>query len=422
MTTAEALEPLRFYHRPDDPWSHLLAQCLPALLEVYRLRLECITLPFPDLEHAPRPEMLARHALRDARDLAQYHVLSFPQRAVLPPAELALLASRALLAPQSSADYLRRALALGDALFTGDAPRVHALTAADAMPDEAAAHRLLEANHRELLDTGHYHSGMVAFRGMWYWGIDRLAHLEHDLLMAGLRRPERSVGVLRRRPAAEWPAPPLHANGGAPVELDWFCSFRSPYAYVSAARTLALAARYPVTIRPKLIIPMKMAGFVIPDRKRDYFRMDAAREALRHGVPFGNFCDPFGPGLERAMAAADVAQRAGRLVPYLLSVMQGVWADGIDTASDEGMRRLSERAELDWRDVWPVLGSQSWRDWADRHREELAALGQYAAPTYRLGDWVTWGQDRLWMVEQKLRAALGLAADRVDTPAWTSSP
>ena len=152
---------------------------------------------------------------------------------------------------------------------------------------------------------------------------------------------------------------------------------------------------------------MKMAGFDIPERKSAYFRLDPAREALRHGVRFGNFCDPFGAGLERAMAAAQIAERAGRLEPYIISVMAGVWADGIDTGSDEGLRTLIERAGLDWAEVIPALTDGGWREQATRNREELAALGQYAAPTYRLGDWVTWGQDRIWLLEERIRAALG---------------
>jgi len=151
---------------------------------------------------------------------------------------------------------------------------------------------------------------------------------------------------------------------------------------------------------------MKMAGFTIPPIKATYFRFDPAREALRLGMRFGNFCDPFGVGLERAMSLVEPAREAGRLEPYLLSVMQGVWADGIDTASDAGLRELSERAGLDWSEMQPHLMDEGWRSWATVNRLELERLGQYAAPTYRLGNWVTWGQDRIWMIEREIEARL----------------
>jgi 2-hydroxychromene-2-carboxylate isomerase len=187
---------------------------------------------------------------------------------------------------------------------------------------------------------------------------------------------------------------------------DFFCSFRSPYAYLAAERCFDLQRRYPVRIRPRLILPMKMAGFSIPEIKATYFRSDPAREALRHGVRFGNFCDPYGSGLERAMALVDPARQSGRLEPYLLSVMQGVWADGIDTATDAGLRHLVERAGLDWDVMSSHVSDRSWRAWADSNRAELERLGQYAAPTWHMDGWVTWGQDRLWMIEREIEARL----------------
>ena len=76
---------LRFYHRPDDPWSHLLLQVLPRLMQSYHVEIECVTVPFPDVVHAPRPQLLARHALRDARDLAAYYQVEFESNGALPP-------------------------------------------------------------------------------------------------------------------------------------------------------------------------------------------------------------------------------------------------------------------------------------------------------------------------------------------------
>jgi 2-hydroxychromene-2-carboxylate isomerase len=216
------------------------------------------------------------------------------------------------------------------------------------------------------------------------------------------------VGLLRRRPRGEAAGRDAGADTkrALPLEIDFFCSFRSPYAYLAAERCFDLQRRYPVRIRPRLILPMKMAGFTIPAIKAAYFRVDPAREALRHGLRFGNFCDPFGTGLERAMALVEFARKASRLEPYLLSVMQGVWADGIDTATDAGLRQLVERAGLDWTALRQHLADESWRGWAAENRAELERLGQYAAPTYRLGDWVTWGQDRLWMIECEIEALL----------------
>lgn len=395
---------LRFHHRVDDPWSHLLLQVLPRIVAVYDVSLRCITMPLPPKEHFPRPDLVARHALRDARDLARHYELEFPAAEVPPSQELALLASRRLIAAENDAlGYLTLARALGDALFAGDTDRL--LTACEgALPEDEAKARLA-MHQRQQLEAGHYNTAMIAAGSNWYWGVDRLAHLEHDLLAAGRRRPNASVGVLRRRPLDQRRRR-VSGDVKSPIEIDFFCSFRSPYAYLAAERCFDLQRRYPVRIRPRLILPMKMAGFSIPEIKATYFRSDPAREALRHGVRFGNFCDPYGSGLERAMALVDPARQSGRLEPYLLSVMQGVWADGIDTATDAGLRHLVERAGLDWDVMSSHVSDRSWRAWADSNRAELERLGQYAAPTWHMDGWVTWGQDRLWMIEREIEARL----------------
>ena len=402
---------LRFHHRPDDPWSHLLLQVLPRLIAVYDVTLRCITMPLPPRGHFPRPDLVVRHALRDARDLARHCELEFDGNGQPPPDALTAMATRRLLAVEHDAfEYIALARQLGDALFAGNASGVTALCEGSVPEHEAKV--LLAGHQQHQLEGGHYNSAMIAFGNNWYWGVDRLSHLEHDLLAAGMRRPNASVGVLRLRPPGEAVYGDLGAEAALskPLEIDFFCSFRSPYAYLAAKRCFDLQRRYPVRIRPRLILPMKMAGFTIPAIKAAYFRVDPAREALRHGLRFGNFCDPFGIGLERAMALVEPARAAGRLEPYLLSVMQGVWADGIDTAFDAGLRHLVERAGLAWTAMRPCLADQTWRARATDNRAELERLGQYAAPTWRLGDWVTWGQDRLWMIEREIEARLARAS------------
>jgi len=396
---------LSFYHRANDPWSHLLLQVLPRLLAIYDVSLRCITVPLAPQEHFPRPDLVALHALKDAQDLAKHCELEFIGNGQTPSDELTALVSRSLLTAEHNVfEYLELARHLGDALFAGDVPRLQAMC--ESVLPQSEANAILAAHQQCQLESGHYNSGMIAFGDKWYWGVDRISHLENDLLAAGRRRPNASVGLLQRRPRADVPHGTLGADVALPLEIDFFCSFRSPYAYLASERTFELQRRYPVRIRPRLILPMKMAGFTIPPIKATYFRFDPAREALRLGMRFGNFCDPFGVGLERAMSLVEPAREAGRLEPYLLSVMQGVWADGIDTASDAGLRELSERAGLDWSEMQPHLMDEGWRSWATVNRLELERLGQYAAPTYRLGNWVTWGQDRIWMIEREIEARL----------------
>ncbi|KPQ07097.1 MAG: 2-hydroxychromene-2-carboxylate isomerase [Rhodobacteraceae bacterium HLUCCA12] len=407
MFATAAPAQLTIFHRPDDPWSLLLLQCLPRLAACYDVSLRFVTVPLPGPEFAPRPDALMANGLRDAVDLCRHLALDFPAAAQAPSADEAFLAARILLARRDAASYLSTALTIGAALFGPRDPAQATLARAEktiALPDPDTARAQLAENGAAQQAMGHYHSAMIHFEGGWYWGVDRLWHLENVLINRGFRRGTGVPGVVPRR--AEPIRTPLALPPEGEPELRFYCSFRSPYAYLAAARTFALARRYRLRVSPRLIIPMKMAGFAIPKIKADYFRTDCAREGLRHGVDFGHFTDPYGPGLRRAMAIFPHAQAQGRAEDYILSAMRGVWVDGLDLAEDAALSIITARAGIDPDDAIRHAAPDADLSWADRHRDELARYDQYAAPVFVIGDYMTWGQDRLWMLDSVLQHAL----------------
>ena len=42
---------------------------------------------------------------------------------------------------------------------------------------------------------------------------------------------------------------------------------------------------------------------------------------------------------------------------------------------------------------------------AEANRAEMVGLGLWGVPCFRVGDTAVWGQDRLWVIEEALRAA-----------------
>lgn len=404
--TAEPAQ-LTVFHRPDDPWSYLLLQCLPALAAQYDIALRLVTVPLPGPDFAPRPDALMANGLRDAVDLCRHLALDFSAEPQEPASGHAALATRILLARRDAASYLDTALTLGRALFGPGDVAAAVLARAEkaiALPTPEEAEAQLAANGAAQQAMGHYHSAMIHFEGGWYWGVDRLWHLENVLINRGFRRGTGVPGVVPRR---ENPAvPALNLPADSEPELRFYCSFRSPYAYIAAARTFVLARNYRLRVSPRLIIPMKMAGFAIPKIKADYFRTDCAREGLRHDVDFGHFTDPYGAGLRRAMALYPLALAEGHAEAYILSVMRGVWVEGRDLADDTDIAVLAARAGLNPDSALRHADPDADLSWADRHRAELAEHDQYAAPVFVIGDYMTWGQDRLWMLEAVLDRAL----------------
>jgi 2-hydroxychromene-2-carboxylate isomerase len=157
---------------------------------------------------------------------------------------------------------------------------------------------------------------------------------------------------------------------------------------------------------------MVMRGLPVPSAKRLYITLDTKREAEALGLPFGRVCDPVGRPVERGFSLYPFACAEGRGFEYLRSFLRAAFAEGIDTGSDAGLRRVAERAGLDWSRAQAHLDRGGWQEALERNREALFALGLWGVPSFRVPasggepEFATWGQDRLWLVERALRRRL----------------
>ena len=50
-----------------------------------------------------------------------------------------------------------------------------------------------------------------------------------------------------------------------------------------------------------------------------------------------------------------------------------------------------------------VIDNDDWRAEAEANRAEMMDLGIWGVPSFRAGNIITWGQDRLWVIEEELR-------------------
>lgn len=355
---------VRFFHQPDDPYSALAAAVLPEMAARYRVRIEPHAVPPPARAAAPDRARLGDWSQRDARRLA------------------ARLGIAPLAAPPTGLATDAAALQRGEALRT----------------------RL-----------GHYLGAMFHFEGEWYWGIDRLHHLERRLVAQGLARDPAAVPIAPP-PALRWLEPPPAPRGARPT-IHFYCSLRSPYTWLAAGEVRKIAAHYGAALRLRMVLPMVMRGLPVPWPKRRYILLDAKREAERLGLPFGRVADPVGAPTERGIAVVQHAlalderdgrddSRAGMAVAE--SFLRGAFAEGIDAGSDAGLARIAARAGLDPHAVRAALADGSWRGIAEANRLDLLARGLWGVPSFRIDERAAlWGQDRLWMLEEDLVTALG---------------
>jgi 2-hydroxychromene-2-carboxylate isomerase len=180
----------------------------------------------------------------------------------------------------------------------------------------------------------------------------------------------------------------------------WF-SFRSPYSYLALEQIEGVLGDVPLVLRPML--PMVTRGLALPSVKRMYIVRDAKREADRLGIPFGEICDPLGTGVDHCIAIAHWAHQRGALLPFAKSAMRAIWAEARDMSEYVDLRHVVERAGLPWAEAKTVLGREAAVKWATANAADLAVIGLWGVPSFRCGDFVAWGQDRLPLLADRLR-------------------
>lgn len=419
-----SLNTVVFYHRVDDPYSFLLLQAIPRFLEDFKVNLEIrLVLDLPE-DLNPETEKWRRYAIKDAALLAKFHGLSFAEDVNSPTPEDALKATSILLKHANRPKLLHLVGEVTGALWGTSTTTFESCLKRYGMLPESQAKRRLQEAKEQLLNRGHYMSGMMYYGGEWYWGIDRLGHLAERLNKPGIRRDTGDIADYQKQYQHLLQGyNTLRPRPKQVQTLEFYFSFRSPYSYLAAERLFKLAELYKIPVAVKPVMPMVTRGIPAPAIKRMYIVKDAKREANRYQIPFGKICDPLGEGVENCMALFTYAQQQGKEKDFILAVSAGIWAQGMDVSRRGALKKLIKKAGLDWEQAQKHL-TADWRPMVEANREDLEALGLWGVPSFKYGDLVIWGQDRLWALEDAILSSANGNKSRsaMPSPGTQSSP
>ncbi len=384
---------VHYFHQVDDPYSALAAACLPRLLERYDINITAHVVGPPPDGAAPERDKLIAYSRKDAQLLARHWGLKFHDGGAQPVPHDVALVTRLLVSAIHDGRFVEVAGQLSSDLWH----HPEALADRSLRIELADASRHLAESNALRQRLGHYLGATFFYGGEWYWGIDRLHHLEDRLQTLGVQHSGATGLMFAPRAALQ-----KTVQLAAPAAIDFYVSLRSPYSAIVAPRVFDLGRRTGAKVRLRFVLPMVMRGLPVPRDKRLYISQDAAREAWVRGIAFGRLNDPVGKPTERGLALIPFAELAGKGESYLLSFMRGVWSEGIDAGSDSGLRKIVERAGLDWRQARAALKDEGWRTTAEQNRADMFSLGLWGVPSFHVGDVAVWGQDRLWAVEDEL--------------------
>ena len=361
-----------YFHQEGDGYSDLAAQTLKNLVARYDITLGIHLVTAETGGNTPELELLKLMSYRDAAMISHHYGLDHPTT----------------LSPE-------QAMVLQDKMGGTDG----------SLQERQSAGNNLRSK------LGHYSGAMFYYEGEWYWGVDRLYHLEARLKSLGADKSPDQPTL--------YPRPSNTVSGDASaLTLEYYPSLRSPYTAVSWEPTMKLAHESGINLEIKPVLPMVMRGVPATRQKGIYIFKDAAREARAQGVIYGKFYDPIGDPVLKGYALYVWAKTKGKGNDLLGSFLNAAFAEGINTNNYHGLRHVVEKAGLDWQEARNHLNDTEWHSELEQNRLSMYGFGSWGVPSYHLlnanGDSVlaVWGQDRLWLVSRKITDLITNKAER----------
>jgi len=327
--------------------------------------------------------------------------LSFPENAGLAPEAGLQKVAGQILAGLPAQEFLARIKDISTSLWSAD-PSGHLLSCTvNAKPQELEA--ALDHGSSMLAKMNHYSGGTFHYGGEWYWGVDRLFHLEQRLRDLGAcNAPDEPYLVPR-------PSYDLSGVDASDLTLDFFPSLNSPYTAIIYDPTIEMADACGITLNHRPVLPMIMRGVAATQSKGSYVFFDTKREADFLNVPFGPVVIPIGTPTRQCYSLLPWAKTQGKDTALLSVLLRLAFTEGVGLHKKKNIRRAVEEVGLDCLDAKTHLGSDDWKAATEKNQDDMVeGMGLWGVPSYRLSgpdgeqDLEVWGQDRLWLVAAEI--------------------
>jgi len=393
-----------YFHKVDDPYSHLTIQCIEELKSSFDIVLKLILVGEENLDAVHEPSLYNIYCLRDVKRIAPFYNINF--KADEYPAKDLVEKANSILTSVRAEDFGEIATQVSFALWEGDATALDELSSTYYATKSEVKNKLMQGNETRNA-KGYYFGSAFYYEKELYWGVDRLPHLEERLAQLGAKNPQASDNICPIELKA-----PRRLESDKKVNLYYYPSLNSPYTFVSTKRVRQIREEYPINLITKPVLPMLMRMMTIPNFKAKYIISDAAREGRKHGHEMKSIYSPIGKPARKSYSLFPIIDEAGKGFEYIEALLKASFQDGINIGDDAFLENLVTELELDWLTIKKDLNTKHWKKVLNDNVEDMYSGNCWGVPSFKITDtddsnpFYVWGQDRMWLLKEEITKRL----------------
>ena len=393
-----------YFHKVDDPYSHLTIQSIEKLKLSYNISFKPILVGEEDAEAIHETSLYSKYCLEDVKRIAPFYDIAFPGNSY--PSKEMIYKANSILSAVNESKFSEIAIKVSFALWSGDKDTIDSLVAIFSSSKDKVIDKIIEGN-KIRNDKGYYFGSAFYYEKELYWGLDRLNYLEERLSELGLSTNSVKDPICSLNLSA-----PNQIISNKKVNLTYYPSLNSPYTLVSAKRVKELSETYPINLITKPVLPMLMRDMTIPEYKAKYIISDAAREGRKYGHEIKNIYSPLGSPARKAYSLFPNIDKAGKGFEYIYELLNASFQEGVNIGNNDYLETLVNKLGLDWNIIKNDLNTKQWKHDLDLNLKDMYSGNCWGVPSFKVTDedgsnpFYAWGQDRIWLIKEEIAKRL----------------
>ena len=389
-----------YFHKTDDPYSHLTIQFIDKLKEEYSIDLVPVLVGGENPEALHEPDLYEKHCLEDVKRISPYYGIEF--NGVSYPETPLVNKANSILASTEPNNFIEIAKKVSLHLWANDEEELSKLQRQFNAPMNKVKEVLSKGN-KIRNDCNYYFGSAFYYEKELYWGVDRLNYLEERLTELGAKKTSSNESIAPLSIKA-----PEKLNSDKLLNLTYYPSLNSPYTFISAKRVKQLKKDYPINLITRPGLPMLMRMMAIPAYKAKYFLSDAAREGRKYDHEIKEIFSPIGKPARKAYSLFPEIDKHSKGFEYIDALLKASFQDGVNIGEDSFLENLVTEIGLSWNEIKTHLNTTNWKKVLDDNVKDMYQGNCWGVPSFKITNadgsdpYYIWGQDRMWLLKEEI--------------------